>query len=69
MDAAAAPRSKEASSPSIELHPAVQEARHEGVAGADCIDHLGGKARHPRDVAARLDSNPATWTERDHCEP
>ena len=41
MEAAAAPRSKEASSPRLELHPAIEEAGHEGVAGTDRVDHLG----------------------------
>src|SRR5512132_2330020 len=53
----------------MELHIAIQEARHERIAGADRIDHLGGEARHACDVAAWLDGRSTTWPECDHRKP
>ena len=62
-------RAAASSKPQTELDPAVQEASHERVAGADGVDHLGREAGHPRDVATGFHGGPAAGTERDHRQP
>ena len=52
-----------------ELDPRVEEAGHEGVAGADRVDHLGREARRPGSPCPRFHGRAASGAERDHRQP
>ena len=69
MDAAAAPRSKEASSPTSSFTQPSRKPAMKVSPAPTVSTTLVGKPGTRVMLPAWLDGHPAAWTERDHCEP